>query len=55
MNTNHKSKIKQFFCKHKNTIWYEMKGPFFSLNGERHYKFCNDCGKKVDERFIRHD
>ena len=55
MTITKKGKIGQFFCRHKNTRWYEKNGPFFALNGDRHYKICNDCGKQVDEKFIRHD
>lgn len=50
-----KGKIGQFFCKHKNANWYEKKEPFQTLSGDMHYKVCSDCGKQVDERFIRHD
>jgi len=50
-----KSKIGQFFCKHKNVNWYAKKEPFQTLSGDRQYKICMDCGKRLDERFIRHD
>lgn len=55
MQITRKGRLAQFFCRHKNTEWYQKQEPFFSLNGDRHYKFCNDCGKKIDEMFIRHD
>lgn len=52
---NKKGKIGQFFCKHKNSNWYVKNEPFQTLSGERQYKYCLDCGKQLDERFVGHN
>lgn len=47
-----KTKIKQFFCKHKNVGFYRMETKFHSLNGEEVYTICEDCRKILESEFM---
>lgn len=48
-------KLRQFFCRHKNTGWYGKKSMFMMIGGETHYKICNDCGKELGTRFLEYE
>lgn len=50
-----KSRFKQFLCRHRKRGWYLENTLFQSLNGERHYNICEDCGKVLDERFLEYE
>lgn len=55
MDITKKGKLGQFFCKHKNNGWYKKNSTFSIISGEQSYKVCRDCGKILDEQFIRYD
>lgn len=52
-------KVKNWFgkllCKHKNKGWYVKRSMFYMLEGELHYQVCKDCGKELDQQFIKYD
>ena len=50
-----KSKIGQFFCRHKESQWCQKSQLFFNLSGDRVYLICLDCGKQIDSKFVKHD
>lgn len=50
-----KTKIKQIFCRHKETELMTQKGPFFVISGERVYKVCKRCGKVTSSYFLEHE
>jgi RNA polymerase-binding transcription factor DksA len=50
-----KSKLKQFFCRHKNTGWYQKDSNLLIISGETHYHVCHDCGKEIDRRFLAYE
>ena len=54
---NPKSKIAQFFCRHKHTEWYTKKSnsPFSAISGERRYLICEDCGKEIRSFFAEYE
>jgi hypothetical protein len=45
----------KLLCNHENKDWFAKKSMFHALNGERQYQVCKDCGKELDERFIKYD
>lgn len=49
---NPKPWIAQLFCRHHGE-WFRKQEPFLNLSGERQYKVCTKCGKKLDKRFVR--
>lgn len=55
MKNNNNGRLRRFFCSHKNADWYSKKELFSNLSGDTVYKVCKDCGKQIDEKFIRHD
>ena len=44
--------FKQLFCRHENCSWYTKESAFHSLNGERRYYICDDCGKELFDVFM---
>lgn len=38
-------KLKQIFCRHKNSGYYQEPGPFEALNMVHVYRICDRCGK----------
>ncbi|MCI9364109.1 MAG: hypothetical protein HFG17_07630 [Oscillospiraceae bacterium] len=38
-------KLKQIFCRHKNSSYYQESGPFQALNMVHVYRICDRCGK----------
>lgn len=54
-----KNKLRQFFCKHRNTGAYKKQSPqgptFYNLRGETIYTICKDCGKEIGEMFWEHE
>ena len=38
-------KLKQIFCRHKNSGYYREPGPFEALDTVRVYRICDRCGK----------
>ena len=47
-----KTKIKQFFCKHKNVGFFRLETKFHHLHGEVVYTICEDCGKILKDEFM---
>ena len=51
-----KSRVGQFFCKHKNTRWFvENKKGFQIISGEKRLHICKDCGKVIGECFMEYE
>ncbi len=50
-----KSKIAQFFCKHKRTCWCTKVSTYYNISGERRYLVCEDCGKVLNSYFHKYD
>lgn len=50
-----KIKLKQLFCRHKNTQWMKEKSKFQCLSGDRIYLVCKDCEKILDSTFREHE
>lgn len=49
-------KIKQLFCRHKDSSWYAVKGNIFQMiNGEKRLLVCNECGKTLAEIFVEYE
>lgn len=50
-----RKKIKQLFCKHKNTVYMVKRSKYSNIQGETVYEFCEDCGKKLGSEFLTWD
>lgn len=48
-------KLKQLFCKHKNTGYFTKNSKYHHLQGERVYRICKDCGKIIDSEFLSNE
>ena len=51
---NPKNIFARLVCKHEPHYCRKIE-PFFNLSGERQYKICSKCGKRMGERFIKYD
>ena len=46
------SKLRQLFCRHKNTTPHIKREPYLCLSGQTVYHICDRCRKIVREEFV---